>query len=135
MALPPFKVRITGDSLGSLSSCYYCSASVMLFYMQLLTPLTQKLTGRISPYIGNLGFLMSLNLENNSFIQQITSELGRLRRLKYLLLQNNSVSGEILATTSDCTEFVQTRVSFTKARRNISSGNWCFLTETRILHS
>ncbi|KAE8688900.1 hypothetical protein F3Y22_tig00110951pilonHSYRG00031 [Hibiscus syriacus] len=40
-----------------------------------------KLSGSLSPFIGNLSFLRELNLEENSFYNEIPQEIGRLRRL------------------------------------------------------
>ncbi|CAL5322649.1 unnamed protein product [Camellia sinensis] len=59
-----------------------------------------KLSGNISPYIGNLNFLRAVHLQNNSFVHIIPPELGRLRRLEVLHLNNNSISGEMLLTTT-----------------------------------
>ncbi|CAL5366284.1 unnamed protein product [Camellia sinensis] len=57
-----------------------------------------KLSGNISPYIGNLSFLRALHLQNNSFVHIIPPELGHLKRLEVLYLNNNSISvcGETL---------------------------------------
>ncbi|VVB16999.1 unnamed protein product [Arabis nemorensis] len=43
-----------------------------------------KLAGVISPSIGNLSFLRSLNLADNSFGSIIPREMGMLFRLQYL---------------------------------------------------
>ncbi|KAG2670953.1 hypothetical protein I3760_14G110600 [Carya illinoinensis] len=54
-----------------------------------------KLTGFISPFIGNLSFLRILLLQNNSFIREISPQIGRLHQLKILFLHNNSMVGAI----------------------------------------
>ena len=41
----------------------------------------KRLVGNISPYIGNLSFLQSLDLSSNSFHGEIPSEAGYLTRL------------------------------------------------------
>nr|KJB74272.1 hypothetical protein B456_011G284300 [Gossypium raimondii] len=61
-----------------------------------------KLSGSLSPYIGNLSFLKELNLEGNSFYNQIPQEICRLRRLETLELSNNSITGEIPSNLSAC---------------------------------
>ncbi|MFQ6646989.1 hypothetical protein Gotur_020336, partial [Gossypium turneri] len=47
-----------------------------------------KLSGSLSPYIGNLSFLRELDLVGNSFYNQIPQEIGGLRR-------GNQLTGEI----------------------------------------
>ncbi|GAV82364.1 LOW QUALITY PROTEIN: Pkinase domain-containing protein/LRR_1 domain-containing protein/LRRNT_2 domain-containing protein/LRR_4 domain-containing protein/LRR_6 domain-containing protein/LRR_8 domain-containing protein, partial [Cephalotus follicularis] len=66
---------------------------------------SSQLSGSISPHIGNLSFIRLLNLNNNSFSDEIPSEIGHLRRLK-LHLANNSFSGEIPGNISSCTNLV-----------------------------
>ncbi|XVF83122.1 hypothetical protein PTKIN_Ptkin16aG0107800 [Pterospermum kingtungense] len=63
-----------------------------------------KLMGPISPYIGNLSFLKVLNLENNSFIQELPKEIGRLQRLEVLHLHRNLITGEIPSNISGCSK-------------------------------
>ncbi|KAG2684945.1 hypothetical protein I3760_10G100300 [Carya illinoinensis] len=53
------------------------------------------LVGAISPHIGNLSFLVSLSISNNSFQDSLPNELSRLYRLEYLNFQYNELSGEI----------------------------------------
>ncbi|XP_038713607.1 receptor kinase-like protein Xa21 isoform X3 [Tripterygium wilfordii] len=60
------------------------------------------LEGTISPYVGNLSFLVSLVLSNNSFHGHIPSELGHLRRLKILLLEVNRLEGSIPSSLHNC---------------------------------
>ncbi|XP_039822704.1 receptor kinase-like protein Xa21 [Panicum virgatum] len=50
------------------------------------------LTGILSPAIGNLSFLRTLDLSNNGFRGDIPGNLGRLRRLQYLDLSSNAFS-------------------------------------------
>ncbi|CAN1187592.1 Probable LRR receptor-like serine/threonine-protein kinase At3g47570 [Linum perenne] len=63
---------------------------------------SRRLSGTISPYIGNLSFLKVLSLYNNNFHGEIPHEIGRLRRLQWLGLYNNSLSGEIPSNISRC---------------------------------
>ncbi|KAG6729636.1 hypothetical protein I3842_01G039200 [Carya illinoinensis] len=53
------------------------------------------LQGTISPHIGNLSFLVSLNLSNNSFFGFIPHELSHLHRLRTLMLAFNQLEGSI----------------------------------------
>ncbi|KAG6642326.1 hypothetical protein CIPAW_09G134800 [Carya illinoinensis] len=53
------------------------------------------LEGTIPPQVGNLSFLVSLTLRNNSFHGSVPNELSRLYRLKNLDFGFNNFSGEI----------------------------------------
>ncbi|KAF5475298.1 hypothetical protein F2P56_007115 [Juglans regia] len=53
------------------------------------------LEGTIPPQIGNLSFLVSLRLRNNSFHGSVPNELSRLYRLKNLNFGFNNFNGEI----------------------------------------
>ncbi|XP_018828263.2 LRR receptor-like serine/threonine-protein kinase GSO1 [Juglans regia] len=52
------------------------------------------LEGTIPPQMGNLSFLVRLNIRNNSFHSSIPKELAHLRRLKTLNFRFNDFSGE-----------------------------------------
>ncbi|KAA8535547.1 hypothetical protein F0562_030567 [Nyssa sinensis] len=60
------------------------------------------LQGTISPYVGNLSFLVRLNLRNNSFHGPLTHQIGRLGRLKELILADNKMEGIIPPTLFHC---------------------------------
>ncbi|KAK2983064.1 hypothetical protein RJ640_006451 [Escallonia rubra] len=49
-----------------------------------------KLTGSVSPHIGNLTFLNAMNMGNNSLHGTIPQEIGKLYRLQHLSLSLNS---------------------------------------------
>lgn len=65
---------------------------------------SSKLSGQLSPAIGNLSFLTQLDLKNNSFTGIIPEEMGQLSRLRILSLANNSFSGEMPKNVSRCSE-------------------------------
>uniref|UniRef100_A0A1J3FC10 non-specific serine/threonine protein kinase n=2 Tax=Noccaea caerulescens TaxID=107243 RepID=A0A1J3FC10_NOCCA len=61
-----------------------------------------KLAGAISPSIGNLSFLRSLNLADNSFGSTIPQEVGMLFRLQYLNMSFNLLQGRVPRSLSNC---------------------------------
>ncbi|GFQ04351.1 probable LRR receptor-like serine/threonine-protein kinase at3g47570 [Phtheirospermum japonicum] len=57
---------------------------------------SQGLVGSLSPHVGNLSFLRTIILQNNTLRGPIPREIGRLRRLEYVeLMVDNSLSGVI----------------------------------------
>lgn len=56
------------------------------------------LQGTISPHVGNLSFLVSLDLSNNNFVDFVPHEISRLHRLRILRLSSNSLEGSIPPT-------------------------------------
>ncbi|KAK2633214.1 hypothetical protein EUGRSUZ_L00313 [Eucalyptus grandis] len=67
---------------------------------------SKKLSGVVSPHIGNMSFLRGVNLENNSFHAKIPPHFGRLLRLQKLSLNNNSFSGQIPSNLSYCSNLL-----------------------------
>lgn len=51
------------------------------------------LGGSISPYLGNLSFLVYLDISYNNFHGHLPNELGHLRRLKFISFNYNELSG------------------------------------------
>jgi LRR receptor-like serine/threonine-protein kinase FLS2 len=60
------------------------------------------LRGTISPHIGNLSFLIYLNLRNNSFFDSLTHAISHLHRLRILRLSSNLLEGNIPPTLHNC---------------------------------
>ncbi|XP_009131995.2 probable LRR receptor-like serine/threonine-protein kinase At3g47570 [Brassica rapa] len=65
-----------------------------------------QLGGVISPFIGNLSFLISLDFSDNSFRGTIPQELGNLFRLQYLNMSLNILGGEIPASLFNCSRLL-----------------------------
>ncbi|KAJ8770232.1 hypothetical protein K2173_011768 [Erythroxylum novogranatense] len=113
IALLQFKSGITGDPFGIFNS-WNDSNSFCKWYgikcgrrHQRVTSLkiTRKnLVGIISPYIGNLSFLRTLDLRNNSFTGEIPQAVGNLLRLRLLILTSNILGGDIPTNLSHCTK-------------------------------
>ncbi|EEF33523.1 serine-threonine protein kinase, plant-type, putative [Ricinus communis] len=115
LALLDFKDKITDDPLGVVSSwnrslhfCKWYGITCSRRHQRVtrLDLSSLKLSGSISPYVGNLSFLRELYLENNSFSYEIPPQIGHLRRLQSLSLYNNSISGEIPSNISACSNLV-----------------------------
>ncbi|CAN6975717.1 unnamed protein product [Brassica oleracea var. botrytis] len=66
-----------------------------------------KLGGVISPFIGNLSFLISLNFSDNSFGGTIPQELGNLFRIQQLLMPFNLLSGGIPTHLFNCSKLLE----------------------------
>ncbi|KAJ9177986.1 hypothetical protein P3X46_009908 [Hevea brasiliensis] len=62
------------------------------------------LSGSISPYIGNLSFLHSLELQNNQLTGTLPDEICNLSGLRFLNLSSNSLRGTIPSNVSKLTE-------------------------------
>ncbi|KAK9081792.1 hypothetical protein Syun_031238 [Stephania yunnanensis] len=106
LALLAFKSQISHDPLQVLNfwntSLHFCQWQGVTCGRrhQRVVKLVLKsrgLAGSLSPYIGNLSFLHTIDLENNSFRGEIPSSevLGRLFRLRVFALGNNSFTGEL----------------------------------------
>ncbi|KAI8003227.1 putative LRR receptor-like serine/threonine-protein kinase [Camellia lanceoleosa] len=112
VALVTFKAAIDEDPFGALTSwnhsVHYCLWNGILCSRRHpdrvigITLRSQGLVGSLSPHIGNLSFLKSLVLENNSFHGPIPQEMGRLFRLQIMALNNNSFGGAIPTNLSHC---------------------------------
>ncbi|RXH94210.1 hypothetical protein DVH24_023894 [Malus domestica] len=75
------------------------------------------LHGMISPHVGNLSFLVSLRLQNNSLYGFVPHEIGRLHRLRILALQDNQLQGSVPPTLHHCQ-----KLKVINLRRNMLSG-------------
>ncbi|KAM3685374.1 hypothetical protein ACJW31_11G112500 [Castanea mollissima] len=81
-----------------------------------------KLVGTISPHIGNLSFLRSLNLASNSFHGGIPSEVGYLTRLGNLNLSYNPIlGGEIPINLSHCSNLQYLNLKYNNLVQGIPS--------------
>ncbi|XP_021732118.1 probable LRR receptor-like serine/threonine-protein kinase At3g47570 [Chenopodium quinoa] len=110
-ALLEIKAKISDDPLGVLSSwnaslhfCKWHGVTCGRRHRRVTTLdlSNSKLTGILSPHVGNLSFLRELYLQDNSFGGTIPQEINRLYRLQILWLFNNSIGGEIPSNISSC---------------------------------
>ncbi|CAA2965521.1 LRR receptor-like serine/threonine-protein kinase FLS2 isoform X5 [Olea europaea var. sylvestris] len=104
-SLLSFKTHIKLDSSHILSKNWSVSTSVCVWIgvtcglrHQRVTALDisrMNLTGKIPSQLGNLSFLISINITGNYFLGSVPKELIQLRRLKFMDLSVNKFSGEI----------------------------------------
>jgi Leucine-rich repeat (LRR) protein len=102
LALIDFRQAITGDPRGFFNSWKnsvdYCNwngvtcSKTHLGRVRELNITGQSLEGRISPSLGNLTLLKTLDLSSNSLSGQLP-DLNRLRKLQKLLLKFNNLQG------------------------------------------
>ncbi|KAF8641577.1 hypothetical protein HU200_067767 [Digitaria exilis] len=79
------------------------------------------LGGRVSPFLGNLSFLRTLDLGNNYLVGPIPPELGRLGRLRLLNLSVNSLEGGIPAALGMCTQLTMLSLAANQLQGEIPS--------------
>ncbi|KAJ9174759.1 hypothetical protein P3X46_013365 [Hevea brasiliensis] len=115
LALLEIKAKITDDTFGVMNSwndtLHFCqwyriTCGHRHQRVAMLDLSSLKLSGSISPHVGNLSFLRELYLQNNSFSHEIPTEIGHLQRLQVLSLYNNSFGGQIPTSLSNCSNLV-----------------------------
>jgi len=104
-ALLALKASISYDPHNVLTNNWFTSTSVCNwigitcdFRHHRVTALnlsSMGLVGTIPPHIGNLSFLVSLSVINNSFHGSLPNELSHLYQLQHLSFGFNNFSGEI----------------------------------------
>jgi len=112
-ALLDFKSRVVEDPFNIMSSwnesihhcswtgitCNISNGRIMELSLEQL-----RLGGTLTPFIGNLTFLNTLNLLNNSFHGEFPHEVGRLLYLQHLNFSYNNFGGNIPSNLSHCTK-------------------------------
>ncbi|XBI42278.1 hypothetical protein VPH35_126630 [Triticum aestivum] len=110
-ALEAFKERISDHSRvlsswnRSISYCAWEGVTCSQRHRSRVVALdlnSQGLAGTISPAVGNLTFLRTLNLSLNPLYGKIPPSIGSLHRLRYLGLQGNMLTGAIPSNISHC---------------------------------
>lgn len=104
-ALVALKSHITNDPQNILTTnwsattsvCSWAGVTCNLRHHRVMTLNLSfmSLTGTIPPNLGNLSFLVTWSLRNNSFHGTLPHELTRLRRLKLIIFTNNNLTGNI----------------------------------------
>ncbi|XP_040365818.1 LRR receptor-like serine/threonine-protein kinase EFR isoform X2 [Rosa chinensis] len=126
LALLKFKESIVADPQGLLNSwndsVHFCKWQGITCGRrhQRVTALKLPdgdLHGTISPYIGNLSFLRTFNLSNNSFSGKIPQQVEHLLRLQHLNISVNLFEGGIPVNLTFCS-----KLSIISLGRNRLSG-------------
>ncbi|PKI39573.1 hypothetical protein CRG98_040043 [Punica granatum] len=120
LALLKFKSLIREDPLGLLDSwndtVHFCewhgiTCNPSHGRVTVLNLQSFKLSGSISPHIGNLSFLMEINLTANKFTGEIPAGIGHLSRLETLALSSNSLQGVIPSNLCNCSALTVLRLA------------------------
>ncbi|CDP11038.1 unnamed protein product [Coffea canephora] len=90
------------------------------------------IAGTIPPQLGNLSFLVRLNVTKNSFHGHLPTELSRVRQLKYISLEGNAFEGELPSWLGECSKLQVLSLSDNKFSGHIPKGIWNLTTLTQI---
>ncbi|KAH9606355.1 hypothetical protein KSS87_023345 [Heliosperma pusillum] len=82
---------------------------------------SRGLAGTISPFIGNLSFLMIINLYNNRLEGRIPSSLGNLSYLRELYLDDNILEGSIPPHLGNCQSLLYLNLSHNELNGTLSN--------------
>uniref|UniRef100_K3XPS3 Receptor kinase-like protein Xa21 n=1 Tax=Setaria italica TaxID=4555 RepID=K3XPS3_SETIT len=94
---------------------------------------SRGLTGVLSPAIGNLSFLRTLDLSSNGLSGGIPASIGNLRRLQTLNLSDNALSGELPANLSSCTGLTVMAIRLNRLQGRVPSELGDKLASLRVL--
>ncbi|RVW59897.1 putative LRR receptor-like serine/threonine-protein kinase [Vitis vinifera] len=104
-ALIALKAHITYDSQGILATNWSTKSSHCSWYgiscnapqqrVSAINLSNMGLEGTIAPQVGNLSFLISLDLSNNYFYASLPKDIGKCKELQQLNLFNNKLVGSI----------------------------------------
>ncbi|XP_027093214.1 uncharacterized protein [Coffea arabica] len=122
VALLDFKSKIQHDPYGIMNSWNdsdFCSWKGILCgrkhkRVTSIDLQSRGLVGFLSPFLGNLSFLRTLMLSNNTFQGGIPPQFGNLFRLQELNLSWNSLEGEIPGNLSQCFKLLHLSLGFNK---------------------
>lgn len=104
IAMDPPNVLSTWDHNTSPCNWTGVSCNKLLQRVVGLNLSGQSLTGSLSPHIGNLSFLTSLQLQSNKFIGSLPHQISNLHRLQLLNISFNSIGGTVPPNITRCKE-------------------------------
>ena len=93
----------------------------------------RMLGGTISPHIGNLSFLQSLNLRENFLRGEIPPEFGRLSRIRYISLGFNYLQGGVPVNLSHCSNLINLDLASNNLTKHIPI-ELSFLSKLEVLY-
>ncbi|XP_039027656.1 MDIS1-interacting receptor like kinase 2-like [Hibiscus syriacus] len=91
------------------------------------------LVGTIPPDLGNLSFLSSFTIVNNSFHGTLPNQSANLRRLNHMNLENNEISGEIPSWFGSSFTRLRTLYLFGNNFSGLIPSSLCYLPKLEIL--
>ena len=114
----PYHMLDNWSTSSSSSLCNWAGVTCDLHHgrVKALNLSNMSLVGTISPHVGNLSFLVKLDLRGNSFHGQWPQELFQLHRLRLLNLSHNKFDGFIPQSISNLSklEYLDCRSNFIK---------------------
>jgi len=113
-SLLAFQLQITSEPNNLLANNWSTTSSVCSWVgvtcddrhgrVHSLNLTNMGLRGTVSPNLGNLSFLVTLDLSHNTFVGQFPKEICRLRRLKFLEISNNEFNGGVPTKLGDLSQ-------------------------------
>ncbi|XP_062076806.1 putative receptor-like protein kinase At3g47110 [Humulus lupulus] len=130
-ALLEIKSQITEDPLQVTSSwneslhfCQWQGVSCDPRHRERVIELNLRslsLNGFLSPFIGNLSFLRSIDIFNNSFQGEVPYQIGSLFRLQHVIFRKNFFRGRIPTSLSNCSHLRILDLGYNQFSGNIPS--------------
>ncbi|XP_045805682.1 probable LRR receptor-like serine/threonine-protein kinase At3g47570 [Trifolium pratense] len=114
--LSNWSISTNSSSSSSFSSCNWVGVTCDEHHGRInaLNLSNMGLEGTISPQLGNLSFLVFLDLQGNNFHGELPQELLQLHRLKWLDLSYNNFVGEIPLRIGDLSKLQYLDLGYNK---------------------
>ncbi|KAJ8770544.1 hypothetical protein K2173_018035 [Erythroxylum novogranatense] len=122
ISIDPFGIFDSWNDSHSFCNWYGITCSHRHQRVTSLNVAGKSLFGTISPYIGNLSFLKTFVLADNSFTGEIPQEVGSLFRLRCFNLSRNILGGDIPTNLTRCTKLETVQFAYNKLVGKIPEG-------------
>ena len=143
LALIALKEHVTHDPRNLLATNWSTSTSVCNWFgvscgskhkrVTALDLSGLELVGTLPPHLGNLSFLSSLSITNNSFHGTLPVELANLHRLKHIHFGNNNFSGEIPSWFGTSLTELRSLFLYRNSFKGVIPFSICYLSKLEIL--